>query len=188
MTRGDLVTIALMGGYGKPRPALVIQSDLFDEHPSVTILPVTSVLREAPLFRIPVQPDANNGLLKPSQIIVDKAQIVHREKIGNAIGRLDNEALLAVNRALVVFLGFARIICFLRGQRCIVMKPRKQASHKADTRKPADYQRIFATASSTRSTAMISMPEITCFGLLALGIMACVKPSLAASFNRSWPR
>lgn len=107
MRRGDLITIALKGDYGKPRPALIVQSDLFDEHPSVTVLPVTSVLREAPLFRISVQPDAKNGLLKPSQIMVDKAQTLPREKIGNTIGRLDNEALLAVNRALVVFLGFA---------------------------------------------------------------------------------
>ena len=107
MRRGDLVTIALQGNYGKPRPALIIQSDLFDEHPSVTVLPVTSMLQEAPLFRIPVTPDPNNGLLKPSQIMVDKAQTVPRERIGDTIGRLDNEALLAVNRALIVFLGFA---------------------------------------------------------------------------------
>lgn len=107
MRRGDLVTIAINGGYGKPRPALIVQSDLFDEHPSVTILPVTSMLREAPLFRIAVQPDPNNGLLTPSQIMIDKAQTVPREKIGDTIGHLDDEILLAVNRALVVFLGFA---------------------------------------------------------------------------------
>lgn len=107
MRRGDLAIIALQGNCGKPRPALIVQSDLFNEHPSITVLPITSVLREAPLFRIPVQPDADNGLLKPSQIMVDKAQTVPREKIGDIIGRLDNEALLAVNRALVVFLGFA---------------------------------------------------------------------------------
>lgn len=107
MRRGDLVTITLQGDYGKPRPALIVQSDLFDEHPSVTVLPVTGVLREAPLFRIPVQPDADNGLRKPSQIMVDKAQTVPRENIGETIGRLDDEALLTVNRALVVFLGFA---------------------------------------------------------------------------------
>lgn len=107
MRRGDLVTITLQGDYGKPRPALIVQSDLFEEHPSVTVLPVTSVLREAPLFRIPVQPDADNGLRKPSQIMVDKAQTVPREKIGDTIGRLDDEALLTINRALVVFLGFA---------------------------------------------------------------------------------
>jgi len=107
MRRGDLVTIAINGGYGKPRPALIVQSDLFDEHPSVTILPVTSMLREAPLFCIAVQPDPNNGLLTPSQIMIDKTQTVPREKIGDTIGHLDDEILLAVNRALVVFLGFA---------------------------------------------------------------------------------
>ncbi len=107
MRRGDLVTIALQGDYGKPRPALVIQSDLFDEHPSVTVLPVTSELRETPLFRIIVQPNTGNGLQKPSQIMVDKTQTIPREKIGNTFGRLDDESLLAVNRALAVFLGFA---------------------------------------------------------------------------------
>lgn len=107
MRRGDLVTITPQGNYGKPRAALIVQSDLFDEHPSVTVLPVTSVLREAPLFRIPVRPDADNGLRKPSQVMVDKAQTVPREKIGKTIGRLDDEALLTVNRALLVFLGFA---------------------------------------------------------------------------------
>ncbi len=107
MRRGDLVTIALQGVNGKSRPALVIQSDLFDEHPSVTILPVTSELRETPLFRIIVQPNTGNGLQKPSQIMVDKTQTIPREKIGNTFGRLDDESLLAVNRALAVFLGFA---------------------------------------------------------------------------------
>lgn len=89
------------------RPALIIQSDLFDEHPSVTVLPVTSMLQEAPLFRIPIPPDLDNGLLKPSQIMVDKTQTVPRGRIGDTIGRLDNEVLLAVNRALIVFPGFA---------------------------------------------------------------------------------
>lgn len=107
MRRGDLVTVALQGDLGKPRPALVIQSDLFDAHPSVTILPVTGELRDAPLFRISVNPGELNGLSKPSQVMVDKPQSVAREKIGAAIGRLDDEAMLAVNRALAVFLGFA---------------------------------------------------------------------------------
>lgn len=107
MRRGDLVTITLQGDFGKPRPALVIQSDLFDEHPSVTVLPVTSALREAPLFRLTLQPDADNGLRVPSQVMVDKVQTVLREKIGQTIGRLDDSTLLAVNRALAVFLGFA---------------------------------------------------------------------------------
>jgi mRNA interferase MazF len=107
VTRGDLVTIALSGDHGKPRPALVIQSDLFDTHPSVTILPVTSELRDAPLFRIAITPSAANGLRKLSQVMVDKPQTVARAKIGRTIGRLDGEVMIGVNRALAVFLGFA---------------------------------------------------------------------------------
>jgi mRNA interferase MazF len=107
MRRGDLVTVALQGDLGKPRPALVIQSDLFDSHPSVTILPVTSELRDTPLFRIAVNPNEQNGLGRPSQVMVDKPQSISRDKIGAVIGHLDDETMLAVNRALAVFLGFA---------------------------------------------------------------------------------
>ena len=107
MKRGDLVTIALQGDFGKPRPALVIQSDLFDEHPSVTVLPVTSELREAPLFRINLTPDADNGLRKPSQIMVDKAMTVSPDKIGSALGRIDEMSMLKVTRSLAVFMGIA---------------------------------------------------------------------------------
>jgi mRNA interferase MazF len=105
--RGDLVTVALQGAFGKPRPALVIQSDLFDEHPSLTVLPITSELRATLLVRITVKPDAENGLRQVSQVMVDKAQTVPREKVGEPFGRLGNESLLAVNRALAAFLGFA---------------------------------------------------------------------------------
>ena len=107
MRRGDLVTIALQGDYGKPRPALIVQSDLFAEHPSATILPVTGELRDTPLFRLTIEPSAENGLQKTSQIMIDKAQTVSAEKIGQAIGRLDDRALVAVNQALAVFLGIA---------------------------------------------------------------------------------
>ena len=107
MTRGDLVTIALQGDYGKPRPAVIIQSDFFAEHPSVTILPVTSELRQAPLFRIAVDPTSGNNLKKRSQVMVDKIQTVSREKVGPAFGKLDDATMLAVNRALAVWLGFA---------------------------------------------------------------------------------
>ena len=107
MRRGDLVTMALQGTYGKPRPALVIQSDLFAEHPSVTILPVTSELRATPLFRIQVEPTPENALQMTSQVMVDKVQSVPRDKIGSPFGRLDAESMVAVNRALAVFLGFA---------------------------------------------------------------------------------
>ena len=107
MRRGDLVTITLPGDYGKPRPALVLQSDLFDQHPSVTVLPVTSALRDTPLFRLTLQPGPTNGLRLTSQIMVDKAHTVSRDKIGQTIGRIDDGMLLAVNRALAVFLGLA---------------------------------------------------------------------------------
>ena len=101
------MTIVLPGAYGKPRPALVIQSDLFDEHPSITILPVTSELRETPLFRVLVEPSEGNGLHKRSQVMVDKAQTVPREKVGAVFGHLDETTMLAVTRALAVFLGIA---------------------------------------------------------------------------------
>ena len=101
------MTIALSGDHGNPRPALVIQSDLFDAHPSVSILPVTSELPDAPLFRIVVEPSDSNGLRKTSQVMVDKIQTVARSKVGKTSGRLEQETLVAVNRALAVFLGFA---------------------------------------------------------------------------------
>jgi mRNA interferase MazF len=104
--RGDVITLVLPGIYGKPRPALVVQSDLFNAHPSVTVLPITSELRDAPLFRVRVAPTDENGLRNTSEIMVDKTHTVARRKIGKAIGTLDDDALLAVNRALAVFLGF----------------------------------------------------------------------------------
>jgi mRNA interferase MazF len=105
MTRGDLVTVSLPGDYGKPRPALVIQSDLFDGHPSVTVLPITSHMVDAPLLRIGNGPES--GLERLSQIQIDKAQTPRRERIGPVIGHADTATLIAVNRALVVFLGLA---------------------------------------------------------------------------------
>lgn len=73
----------------------------------MTVLPITSELRATPLFRITLEPDAGNGLRQASQVMVDKAQTVPREKIGETFGRLSNENMLAVNRALAVFFGFA---------------------------------------------------------------------------------
>lgn len=105
MRRGDLVTIALQGAYGKPRPALIVQSDLFADHPSITILPVTSELRSTPLFRLRVEPSVANGLRNTSDVMADKLQSVPREKIGAVFGRLADEDMLAVNRALALFLG-----------------------------------------------------------------------------------
>ena len=107
MKRGDLVTIALQGDYGKFRPAVVVQSDFFSEHPSLTILPITSELRSVPLFRIMIEPTEGNNLKKRSQVMVDKVQTVPCDKIGPTFGRLDDALMLAVNRALAVWLGFA---------------------------------------------------------------------------------
>jgi mRNA interferase MazF len=108
MRRGDFVTIAMQGDFGKPRPALVIQADQFDEHATVTVLPVTSTLVEAPMLRITVQPGDTRGLQKPSQVMVDKAMTVKREKLGPAFGRIDHDALQEVERCLAVFLGIAK--------------------------------------------------------------------------------
>ena len=101
------MTLVLPGGFGKPRAALVVQSDLFDAHPSVTVLPVTSELRDTPLFRVRVEPSEVNGLRRSSEIMVDKPHTVAREKVGQRVGRLEAETMVAVNRALAVFLGFA---------------------------------------------------------------------------------
>lgn len=107
MRRGELVTVAAPGDYGKPRPALVIQSDLFDEVPSITLCLVTSTLRETPLVRITVDPSPENGLQRISQIQVDKMMTVARERVGRVIGRLDDATMLKVNRSLAVFIGIA---------------------------------------------------------------------------------
>lgn len=108
MRRGDLVTIATQGDFGKPRPALVIQADQFSEHASATVLPITSTLVSAPLLRVTIQPSAENGLQKPSQVMVDKAMTVKRDKIGPAFGCIDADALVEVERCLAVFLGIAK--------------------------------------------------------------------------------
>ncbi len=108
MKRGDLVSIAVQGDFGKPRPALVIQSDNFDSHATVTVLLLSGTLVDAPLFRITVQPTPGNGLQKPSQIMVDKAMTVKREKIGAAFGKLDSIHMLEIERCLAVFLGIAK--------------------------------------------------------------------------------
>ena len=108
MKRGDFVTIAMSGDFGKPRPALVIQSDRFDQHETVTVLLVTSALVDAPLLRIDVQPGAVNGLEKPSQIMIDKTMTAPRAKLGSVFGSLNADTMLVVERCLAVFLGIAK--------------------------------------------------------------------------------
>ena len=107
MKRGDFVTIAMQGDFGKPRPALVVQADQFDALATVTVLPVTSTLVDTPLMRITVEADAHNGLSKPSQVMADKVVTVKRDKVGPVFGTASDELMLTVSRALTVFLGIA---------------------------------------------------------------------------------
>ena len=101
------MTVSLQGAYGKPRPALVIQSDAFSKADSRTVLPLTSTLVDAPLIRIDVAPTPENGLRATSQIMVDKATTVPADKLGPSFGTLEDSAMLAVNRSLALFLGVA---------------------------------------------------------------------------------
>lgn len=105
MKRGDLVTVAVSGDYGKPRPALVVQADAFDGHPSVIVLPLTSEIHDAPLFRVTVTVGSRTGLRKPSQIMVDKATTVPCAKLGARMGQVDRATMQAVDEALRGFLG-----------------------------------------------------------------------------------
>jgi len=107
MNRGEFVTIAMQGDFGKPRPALVIQSDQFNEHATVTVLLVSSTLVDAPLLRVTIQPSETNGLKKPSQVMVDKAMTVKRDKLKEVFGSASDAAMLEVGRCLAVFLGIA---------------------------------------------------------------------------------
>ena len=107
MKRGDIVTIALTGDYGKPKPALIIQSDIFLDTGSVTILPLTSHLIDAPIIRISVEPTEDNGLAKTSHIMIDKLYTTPREKIGSVLGHIDSKIMLEVERSLTVFIGIA---------------------------------------------------------------------------------
>jgi mRNA interferase MazF len=110
MKRGDFVTVDMQGNLGKPRPALILQSDRFDEHATITILPVTSTIVDAPLFRITIEPNETNetnGLNKPSQVMVDKTMTVVKEKVGKPFGKIEKNTMLEIERCLAVFLGFA---------------------------------------------------------------------------------
>jgi len=107
MKRGDLVLVAPPGAYGKPRPALIIQSDLFDEHPSVTICLLSSHLQQTPLFRYQVEPNPENGLSVPSQVQVDKIMTLPRTKLGQNIGRLQDRQLQEITRLIALWVGLA---------------------------------------------------------------------------------
>lgn len=107
MKRGDLVLIALPGDYGKPRPALLVQSNLFSDHPSVTICLLTSHILQAPLFRFYVEPSPDNGLTVPSQVQIDKMMTIPREKIGQSIGKLSHKQMYEITKLLALWIGIA---------------------------------------------------------------------------------
>src|SRR5476651_1450493 len=107
MKRGDFLTITMQDDFGKPRAALVIQSDKFSEHATVTILLVSSTLIDAPLFRITVEPNEVNGLKKTSQVMVDKAMTVRKEKLGEPFGTASDEVMLEISRCMALFFGIA---------------------------------------------------------------------------------
>jgi mRNA interferase MazF len=106
MKQGDLISVSLPGDYGKPRPALVIQSDIYEHLNSVTVLPLTSNVLSAEGCRVTIEMSEENGLRQVSQVMVEKAATLPRSKAGPVIGRLSTNNMSAVNRALAVFLGF----------------------------------------------------------------------------------
>lgn len=108
MQRGDIVTVSAPGDYGKPRPAVVIQSDILNPDAQSTIVSLmTSHLQDAPLLRLTVIPDAANGLKVPSQVQVNRLLSLPTARVGATIGRLAEGALVELNRLLAVVLGLA---------------------------------------------------------------------------------
>lgn len=105
--RGDIITVAVQGDYGKPRPAVVIQSDALADADSVLIVPFTSTLRDVPFYRLTVQPTEANGLNAISQVMVDKLLACPRAKCGPVIGRLTRPEMLALSNLLSVMIGLA---------------------------------------------------------------------------------
>ena len=107
MNRGDIWTVGGGTGYaGKPRPAIIVQDDRFDTD-SVTVCPCTTDPTDAPLFRLAIAPTETAGVHEPCRIMVDKITTVHRSKLGQRIGALDDTDLVRLNRAIVTFLGIA---------------------------------------------------------------------------------
>jgi mRNA interferase MazF len=103
--RGEVVAVVLPGAYGKPRPALIVQDDAFEELPSVTVLPITSDLRDLPPLRISIPAGPESGLRRPSQLLIDKIMTVPRTKLGPRIGSLDGATMKSVELALGRFIG-----------------------------------------------------------------------------------
>lgn len=108
MTRGDVVIVAAPGDYGKPRPAVIVQTDaLQPAHPSVVICQMTSELLDDADFRVTVEPGADTGLRARSQVMADKPVTVRRDRIGRQIGRLAAAEMSRLNAALAFVMGLA---------------------------------------------------------------------------------
>lgn len=107
MKRGDVWTAAGTGYAGKPRPVVIIQDDRFDATASISVALVTTDRTDLPLFRIAVQPDERNGLRQPSAVMTDKVMTLRRNLLGERLGRLADDEMVKINRALTVFLGIA---------------------------------------------------------------------------------
>jgi mRNA interferase MazF len=108
MRRGDVVTVAAAGDYGKPRPAVIVQTDAFPaNHACVVVCQLTSELADAPDFRVTIEPGPENGLRLKSQVMADKPVTIRRERIGRKIGRLGKQDMARLGVALAFVLGLA---------------------------------------------------------------------------------
>lgn len=107
MRRGDVITVVLPRDLGKPRPAVIVQSDLFRYSDSLVVLPFTSKIEDVPTFRVLVEPTPANGLKVRSHVMIDKITNMRREKTGSVIGRLDEQDMGYIARQLTLFLGLA---------------------------------------------------------------------------------
>jgi mRNA interferase MazF len=108
LKRGDIWTASGGTEYaGKPRPVVIVQDDRFDATPSVTICAFTSDPTDAPLFRLPIEPSTGNGLRTVSRLMVDKIVTIPKDKLGRRLGRLADDDLVRLNRAIMVFFGLA---------------------------------------------------------------------------------
>lgn len=108
MRRGDVVTVAAAADYGKPRPAVIVQTDALPaDHASVVVCQMTSDYSEAPDFRVTVEPTEQNGLRVRSQVMADKPVTIRRERLGKQIGRLDDSDVARLNIALAFVMGLA---------------------------------------------------------------------------------
>ena len=105
MKRGDVVVVALPGDLGKPRPAVIVQTDILNEHlRTVLLCPISSYSSDPIFFRVPVEPTLENGLRLPSEIMIEKLQAANKSKIGKVIGRLDDQTMERLAQSLTIAL------------------------------------------------------------------------------------